>query len=255
MTEYKGFVPPMRADVEQTARSIGWRLSPEAKQVREELLDIDSSVDMDYNSPPRRLQFSAGGKKYFSVRTIEGTNISHYDDSRDRDPVTVFEVDAKLIPDQAIGVLVVPDWLEPSPEGDKKYGLSEKYDSWIFERSWGTIPYDPKDWQIESATIVLVKRIGNKFYRLGKPMPEHSKGYDWDRFDKKDLLNELKPDTNGKIRVLNYHFLDDADAEVKREWGEPRTRFYVLVEGSGEGMRVRERGNAPAGKLVTEPTI
>lgn len=224
----------IKYDTQRTIEAANWRINTDAKNAREELLQIRGEISIDPNSPPHFLKVEVDGKEYVSTRRIEGAQLYTVEDvdNNSFDSKTLFGIARSQILDGSIGVLYVPQSAEcinnsiseKFPEGDRYWSFFE----YVLASGEG---YNSKDWKVSFGTTTLVKKIGNKLFILDEN--------ESDKYDHLPLVRQLDP-KDGKYELSkSTGYLSDEELKAKRSWYDTRARFYNLVKGSSEKQGVR----------------
>lgn len=230
----------LRWNVSTYLHAIDWRLNPDARRARQTLLPIRDELKIDADNPPKVLRLKTGEGEHISIRRLEGDTIYSYDDTAGlEEPTTDFFVNADLLPEGAIGVLVVPSGAKClNKELLEKYP-PEELGNWNMEVALAdNVPYQEKDWKIDAAAITLVCKQNGRFFILGSR--ENVGERLPDIYDKQDTVFTTSPDSGDLLHLGTIgSYLSVAESNVKRHWYKTRARFYVLVKGSGSSKKTK----------------
>lgn len=218
--------------IQNVIESTVWRISPEASNVRSELLNILDNVNINPDTPPQVLQVDVNGRKYVSVRRKEGADILEFHDLKDLSKAeAVFGIDVSKIYDNYILLLIVPEDAKIiNKELEEKF--PRDYENW----SWfgDTMLYEeyrPEDWKISHGVITLAKKVGNNFYFLDRNSV--------DKYDMRPIVRLIHPKDNNLELYRSHRSLSDREWQVKKGWYETKSRLYLLVEGKAESGGVK----------------
>lgn len=237
----------LKHNIKDTAKAIDWRINPDAREAREDLLKISSEIaDFKFDNLPKILQLNIDGDQYVSIRRQEG-NILYKNEDKVDDPYgskTVFEVDPKLFPDGSVGLLVVPIGAHLVNKELEKALTDADEDGWMnweFEEfiSDGKFEYKTSDWKV-TYTKVLFKRVRDSFFKL--------ETNERDKFDERPIVSNIKA-VNGSLPLyIDERYWSDKELQIKRDWYNKSTRMYVLLKGSSGS----EKAGLPIKNLVAQ---
>ncbi|MCH7730217.1 hypothetical protein IID21_01650 [Patescibacteria group bacterium] len=260
--QHSANVTPTR--LEKVKTKVEHRVNPTVRKLTEEFHSIlETRQQFDIHNLPKVLQLTVGDREYTSIRRIDGNRIVKVEHpAEDNDPfnhVIEYRVDASLLDEGMVGVIVTPEHFSAQPKDRELIEFLKTQGDFDDHEGWGTMlktailkgrPFKLVEWKLGTPLLGVVKRQGGELYVPSRIY--FSKETEAKLPSLLGIAKKITPDGQGMITISdNYGWWSRDELQVQRDLDEKFATFYVMVEGSSE----QEKKEAPGSAKKLEPKL